>query len=78
MKASLKLAFIYIGKYYDDQGSGSPIVFLHGLYATTSKWNKRVEHLAPNHQCILKNFQLIVAPLILNIFLIQVSKRNYQ
>jgi pimeloyl-ACP methyl ester carboxylesterase len=27
-------------------------VFIHGSYATTSTWNKMVEQLAVNHQCI--------------------------
>ncbi|GAB3112807.1 alpha/beta hydrolase [Aestuariicella hydrocarbonica] len=42
-----------IDPYYEQQGSGSPIVFIHGSYATTSTWKKMVEALAGEHQCIL-------------------------
>lgn len=42
-----------IAEYYDEQGSGSPIVFIHGSYATTATWKTMVEHLASKHRCIL-------------------------
>jgi pimeloyl-ACP methyl ester carboxylesterase len=42
-----------INKYYVEQGTGSPIVFIYGSYATTSTWKKMVEHLSNNHRCIL-------------------------
>ena len=38
--------------YYEQQGSGSPIVFIHGSYATTSTWKKIVQQLASTHHCI--------------------------
>lgn len=38
--------------YYEQQGSGRPIVFIHGSYATTSTWKKIVQQLANNHHCI--------------------------
>ncbi|QUM76088.1 alpha/beta hydrolase [Moritella sp. 24] len=38
--------------YYEQQGSGSPIVFIHGSYATTSTWKKIVQQLAETHHCI--------------------------
>lgn len=38
--------------YYEQQGSGSPIVFIHGSYATTSTWKKMVQQLAKTHHCI--------------------------
>ncbi|SGY88403.1 Alpha/beta superfamily hydrolase [Moritella viscosa] len=38
--------------YYEQQGSGSPIVFIHGSYATTSTWKKIVQQLANTHHCI--------------------------
>jgi len=41
-----------IDNYFDEQGSGSPIVFIHGSYATTSTWKKMVEQLAVSHRCI--------------------------
>jgi pimeloyl-ACP methyl ester carboxylesterase len=41
-----------INRYYEEQGSGSPIVFIHGSYATTSTWKKMVDSLAENHHCI--------------------------
>jgi len=41
-----------IENYFDQQGSGSPIVFIHGSFATSSTWKKMIEQLAPNHHCI--------------------------
>lgn len=40
--------------YYEQQGSNSnsPIVFIHGSYASTSTWKKMVQHLALTHHCI--------------------------
>lgn len=38
--------------YYEQQGSGSPIVFIHGSYASTSTWKKIVQQLASTHHCI--------------------------
>jgi len=38
--------------YYEQQGSGSPIVFIHGSYATTSTWKKIVQQLSLTHHCI--------------------------
>jgi pimeloyl-ACP methyl ester carboxylesterase len=35
-----------------EQGTGHPIVFVHGSYATTSTWKKLIERLAPTHHCI--------------------------
>lgn len=42
-----------IDDYFVEQGSGSPIIFIHGSYATTSSWKKMVEQLAVSHRCIL-------------------------
>lgn len=33
-------------------GDGSPIVFVHGSYATTSTWKKMVEQLRATHRCL--------------------------
>jgi len=41
-----------IDDYYEQQGSGSPIIFIHGSYATTSTWKKMIETLSANHHCI--------------------------
>ncbi len=41
-----------IDNYFEEQGSGTPIVFIHGSYANTSTWKKMVEKLAVNHHCI--------------------------
>ena len=41
-----------INNYFEQQGSGKPIVFIHGSYASTSTWKKMVEQLAVNHHCI--------------------------
>ena len=32
-----------IDTYYEQQGSGSPIVFIHGSYATTSTWKRMID-----------------------------------
>ncbi|QID19171.1 alpha/beta fold hydrolase [Nitrogeniibacter mangrovi] len=37
----------------DILGTGEPIVFIHGSFATTSTWRKMVDTLARDHQCIL-------------------------
>ena len=41
-----------IEPYFEQQGSGSPIVFIHGSYATTSTWKKMIGHLAESNHCI--------------------------
>lgn len=41
-----------IRPYVALQGSGEPLVFVHGSYATTSTWKKLIERLAPTHHCI--------------------------
>jgi pimeloyl-ACP methyl ester carboxylesterase len=41
-----------IDTYYEQQGSGSPIVFIHGSYATTSTWKRMIDELASKHHCI--------------------------
>jgi len=41
-----------IDSYFEHQGSGSPIVFIHGSFASTSTWKKMIELLADNHHCI--------------------------
>ena len=38
--------------YYDVCGSGSPIVFIHGSFASTSTWKKMITSLSREHQCI--------------------------
>ena len=35
-----------------EQGSGEPVVFVHGSFATTSTWKKLMELMAPQHHCI--------------------------
>lgn len=35
-----------------EHGRGSPIVFIHGSYATPSTWKKLIGHLAATHHCI--------------------------
>ena len=35
-----------------EQGTGDPLVFVHGSYATPSTWKKLIERLAPTHHCI--------------------------
>ncbi|MDI1349581.1 alpha/beta hydrolase [Aquabacterium sp.] len=41
-----------IGQHVVQQGSGEPIVLVHGSYATTSTWKKMVERLSQTHHCI--------------------------
>jgi pimeloyl-ACP methyl ester carboxylesterase len=41
-----------IDDYYEQQGSGSPIVFIHGSFATISTWKKMIEQLSSYHHCI--------------------------
>lgn len=42
-----------ISDYYEVRGEGSPLVFVHGSFATTSTWRSMVDVLAAEHQCIL-------------------------
>lgn len=42
-----------VSKYYEVRGVGSPILFIHGSYASTSTWRKMVDQLSGQHQCIL-------------------------
>jgi pimeloyl-ACP methyl ester carboxylesterase len=37
---------------YTDTGSGSPIVFLHGVYVTGSLWDDVAQRLTGDHRCI--------------------------
>jgi pimeloyl-ACP methyl ester carboxylesterase len=46
------MKIMHIDDYYEQQGSGSPIVFIHGSYATTSTWKKMIAQLSSNHRCI--------------------------
>ncbi len=41
-----------IEHYFEQQGTGSPIVFVHGSYATTASWKKLVDQLAAGYLCI--------------------------
>lgn len=41
-----------INQYFEVEGRGSPIVFIHGSYASTSTWKKMVEQLSTKHLCI--------------------------
>jgi pimeloyl-ACP methyl ester carboxylesterase len=41
-----------INSYFEVKGRGSPIVFIHGSYATTSTWKKMREQLEAKHLCI--------------------------
>lgn len=38
--------------YYEVYGSGSPIVFIHGSFASTSTWKKMIATLSKEHLCI--------------------------
>jgi non-heme chloroperoxidase len=40
------------GLYYEDRGSGRPIVFVNGWCMTTRFWQGQVEGLAPEFRCI--------------------------
>lgn len=41
-----------LSQHFQQSGSGSPIVFVHGSYATTSTWKKLIEPLSKRHLCI--------------------------
>lgn len=41
-----------IEDYFEEQGSGSPFVFIHGSYATSSTWKKMIQQLSEDHRCI--------------------------
>ncbi len=41
-----------IEDYIEEKGKGSPIVFVHGSFATASTWKNMVSALAANHHCI--------------------------
>jgi pimeloyl-ACP methyl ester carboxylesterase len=38
--------------YYEDEGSGRPVVFIHGMWLTSRFFARQREHLAPNHRFI--------------------------
>ncbi len=41
-----------ITDYYVEQGSGEPIVFIHGSFANTSTWKYMVNNLSDRYRCI--------------------------
>ncbi|WP_019528872.1 alpha/beta fold hydrolase [Dasania marina] len=41
-----------IQPYFEQQGSGPPIVFIHGSFASHAAWKKFVEQLSPQYHCI--------------------------
>ncbi|NRA62738.1 MAG: alpha/beta fold hydrolase, partial [Psychrobium sp.] len=41
-----------INNYFEQIGTGSPIVFIHGSNASTSSWKKIIEQLAKSYHCI--------------------------
>lgn len=41
-----------IGQHVVQQGSGEPVVLVHGSYATPSTWKKMVERLSLTHHCL--------------------------
>lgn len=41
-----------IDDYFEQQGAGEPIVFIHGSYATTATWKNIVNQLAAQNHCI--------------------------
>jgi pimeloyl-ACP methyl ester carboxylesterase len=43
---------------YHDVGSGSPIVFVHGLLVNANLWRKVVERLSPDFRCIVLDLPL--------------------
>lgn len=40
------------GNNFEQCGSGSPIVFIHGSFASTSTWKKMIDQLSASHHCI--------------------------
>ncbi|MBX2847682.1 MAG: alpha/beta hydrolase [Acidiferrobacterales bacterium] len=41
-----------VNQYYQECGSGDPILFIHGSYATDSTWKPIVAQLKDRHHCI--------------------------
>ena len=38
--------------HYEDRGTGSPVVFIHGWGGSGDAWDYQVLDLAPSHRCI--------------------------
>ena len=38
--------------FYEERGSGSPLVFLHGLGSSTRDWKFQLEHFSPRFRCV--------------------------
>jgi pimeloyl-ACP methyl ester carboxylesterase len=45
-------SYMNIDNYFVQKGTGEPIVFIHGSYATTSTWKRIIEQLSKTHHCI--------------------------
>ena len=41
-----------INDYYEQEGSGEPIVFIHGSFANTATWKAYFKALSQDHHCI--------------------------
>jgi pimeloyl-ACP methyl ester carboxylesterase len=44
--------------HYRDEGTGDPIVLIHGLLVNGSVWDRLVPRLAPHHRCIVPDLPL--------------------
>ncbi len=43
--------------YYEDDGEGPPIVFIHGLWLTSRFFRKQIEHFARSHRVIVPDLR---------------------
>jgi pimeloyl-ACP methyl ester carboxylesterase len=44
--------------HYRDEGTGKPIVLIHGLIVNGSVWDRLLPQLVPNHRCIVPDLPL--------------------
>ena len=52
IKLERKIADIYDGISYVDQGNGIPILFIHGTLSNADTWRKIIPELSKNYRCI--------------------------
>ena len=44
--------------HYHDEGTGEPLMLIHGLLVDSGVWRRLVPHLAPRHRCIVPDLPL--------------------